>query len=160
MGVTYISWIFFKGCGSLFGIELQVDALELNSLVTTDFFMLKNLSRIEPGRPLALPNLANPNLLVFHCRTVGRLQTRTHALFWGFFTEKFFNMSFETMKALIMTMKLGKVGLTRYLCQNLPELLIVRTVQICSAEPTRRPCPRLQNVRSLSHTHTHIHAHL
>ena len=58
------------------------------------------------------------------------------------------------MKALIMTMKLGKVGLTRYLCQNLPELLIVRTVQVCLAEPTRRPCPRLQNVRSLSHTHT------
>ena len=26
------------GCGSLFGIELQVDALELNSLVTTDFY--------------------------------------------------------------------------------------------------------------------------
>ena len=43
--------------------------------------------RLEPGRPLALPNLADPDLLVFHCRTVGRLPTQTHASFMPYFED-------------------------------------------------------------------------
>ena len=42
---------------------------------------------VEPGRPLALPNLADPDLLVFHYRTVGRLPTQTHAFFMPYFED-------------------------------------------------------------------------
>ena len=125
---------------------------------------------LEPGRPLALPNLAEPDLLVFHCRTIGQLPTRTHASFTPYFTHIFFNMSFETMTMTQNSYKFSS-GIfpwttiwkknpnracfnwfswhfalkilrlgTSNLCQNLSELPIVRTVWVGSAEPTRRPC--------------------
>ena len=42
---------------------------------------------LEPGWPLALPNLADPNLLVFLCWTVGRLLTQP---FWYFQKANFY----------------------------------------------------------------------
>ena len=56
--------------------------------------------------------------------------------------------------------KLGKVGLTSYLCQNLPELLIVRTVRVGSAEPTRRLCPSTKFVQHYArYIPTAAHSH-